>query len=405
MQERPWSNVTRLAVCAAAALGCSEAPERIGDTEAPRPVRTARVSAGPGARSHVFSGRLQAPREAPASFRVGGRVEEVRVDVGDRFDAGDVLATLEPVDARLRARRAAAALDAARSRRRTAEADLQRTRRLYEAGNASERALDRARDAATTARADVASARRALRLRRRSVGYATLEAPIAGTVVERRVEPGATVAAAQPVLVYAATGGLEAVFVLPPERVPDLAVGDAVEVRPAAGAEGPLDARVTEIARAVAARSPGYPVTAVLDDPPASLRPGTAARVAFAGAAPDAPRVPLEAVARDSRGTHVLVVEEDGGGDGAPDDEAAGDGAGDPERTGTVARRAVEVGALDRFGVIVRGGVSPGERVVTAGLQALSDGDTVRLDWEPPFDDEATGRRPAGGGDASRGGG
>jgi len=48
-------------------------------------------------------------------------------------------------------------------------------------------------------------------------------------------------------------------------------------------------------------------------------------------------------------------------------------------KTGTVATRNIEAGSQDSARVVVLSGLNPGDVVVTAGVQALRPGQTVRL--------------------------
>ena len=75
----------------------------------------------------VFVGRIEALRQSDLGFELGGRLEQVIVDDGDRVDAGAVLAVLDT--ARLEARRAelTAALQQVRADLGLARATLART--------------------------------------------------------------------------------------------------------------------------------------------------------------------------------------------------------------------------------------------------------------------------------------
>lgn len=367
-------------------LGCGggDGRPRVEDRGAEAPlVRTHRVAPPPGLAGHRYSGRLAAPEDGSLSFRIGGRVEEVRVDVGDRFARGDVVAVLDDEDPTLSAHRARAQVDAAASRLETARRDRTRTRQLYEAGNSSERALDQAENAYETARADLAAARRSLRLARRRVGYAELQAPTAGTVVERLVDPGANVTPGQPILRYGAEGGVEAAFLVPPEVALRLEPGMDTQVTLAddgAGAdgdgegEGALGAVITEVGRAIDPSSPGYPVRVALNDPPEAARPGRSVAVSLTLPEDDVLRVPPEALGEDEDGPYVLRV--------VTPDEGSGEGQSGPNvatTPGEIRRSRVGLDGVDRLGVRVTEGVSAGDVVVTAGLAALQPGDEVRI--------------------------
>jgi multidrug efflux pump subunit AcrA (membrane-fusion protein) len=75
-------------------------------------------------------------------------------------------------------------------------------------------------------------------------------------------------------------------------------------------------------------------------------------------------RVPPRAVSEDRQGRFVLVVEPSG------------------DERGVIRRRAVEVGSLTPDGLEVLEGLEEGDRLVTAGLSQLEDGDTVKLPAE-----------------------
>ena len=75
-------------------------------------------------------------------------------------------------------------------------------------------------------------------------------------------------------------------------------------------------------------------------------------------------RVPPHAVAEDRAGRFVFVVEPDESG------------------RGVVRRREIEVGELTGAGLEVLSGLEEGERLVTAGISQLEDGDAVALPAE-----------------------
>lgn len=157
-----------------------------------------------------------------------GRVARVLVDQGDRVEAGQVLAEIDPVDleARLGAARHAqvraessltasvAQVREAESRLATAEASAQRYASLRGQGFVSaeaERAKGHEARAATAAQvasvANVSAARaEADRLKAemdalsRQLNNTRLRAPVSGFIVSRDIEPGSTAVAGQSVL-------------------------------------------------------------------------------------------------------------------------------------------------------------------------------------------------------------
>ena len=71
--------------------------------EAPRPVRTVEIRYDATREANRYAGTVQSRYEVDQAFRVGGKVAQRKVDVGQVVREGDVLAVLD--DSRLPARR------------------------------------------------------------------------------------------------------------------------------------------------------------------------------------------------------------------------------------------------------------------------------------------------------------
>ena len=80
--------------------------------------------------SVTLTGEVQARFRADLSFRVSGRVVERFVDVGAHVNAGDVLARLDPTEQQADLDAATAAVAAAESQLRVAQANFDRQKAL-----------------------------------------------------------------------------------------------------------------------------------------------------------------------------------------------------------------------------------------------------------------------------------
>src|SRR5258708_3811114 len=89
-------SLSLLTVAAIFLSACS--PE--AETAAPeaRPVRTVTVVKRDVGETVTYTGRIQAEDEARLAFRIGGRMTERSVNVGDRVRGGQIVAKLEPQD-------------------------------------------------------------------------------------------------------------------------------------------------------------------------------------------------------------------------------------------------------------------------------------------------------------------
>jgi multidrug efflux pump subunit AcrA (membrane-fusion protein) len=116
-----WRPAARLAIVALAvvpamALVGYEQKQKAKAVE-PRPVRTVTAVKGGTGETVVLTGQINAENEASLSFRIGGRIIERFVSVGDRVEPDQVLAKLDPQNELNALRSAQAAVSAAEGRR------------------------------------------------------------------------------------------------------------------------------------------------------------------------------------------------------------------------------------------------------------------------------------------------
>ena len=127
--------------------------------------------------------------------RVSGKLEHLYVKVGDLVEKGQVLAVVESRDLEAGVIRSEAALRDSQASLVYAEATFARQEALVRDGIISADQLDVARKALESARAQVKSARAALDQSKIQLSYATVTAPIRGTVASVATQEGETVAA------------------------------------------------------------------------------------------------------------------------------------------------------------------------------------------------------------------
>jgi len=352
-----------LAACGAEAPDDPGPAVRVVQTQTARPLAEVRA--------RTFSGTFRAPLETKLSFRVPGQVTRIAVDVGTRVEAGQTIARLDPEDYRLEVEAARASYRQAVAAAENARAELQRIRALYAEDNVSVSAYDRARTALETSRSRAEAAERRLDLARKRLGYTRLTAPAPGSVGDKLVEEGENVGAGQPVVRLTSGRRLEVQVQVPEALIARVEVGQRAQVHTTVLGGARMPATVTEVASAPGGRRPTYPVVVTLDSPSDALRSGMTARVDLDLGSGAGLVVPPEAVSQDDRGRFVYVVDPPS----TSDSSATGSG-----RTvdGHIVRRAVDTGALTADGLAVQRGLTAGDRVVTAGLSRIDEGDPVR---------------------------
>ncbi len=173
-------------------------------------VRTATVEAvgggngGAGASVLDASGYVVARRMATVSAKITGRVREILIEEGQRVEEGQVLATLDPIDARAQHALNASQLAAARSavdqvqaRLQEAEANATRLSRLVGQQLVSRAQYDQAVAQRDALRAELLTTRRnaevaadSLHIAEIGVDNTIVRAPFAGVVTTKDAQPG-----------------------------------------------------------------------------------------------------------------------------------------------------------------------------------------------------------------------
>jgi RND family efflux transporter MFP subunit len=203
------TTISLLAACA------TEAPP----AEALRPVRAAEIRYATERAASRYFGAVQARREVDQAFRVGAKVIERRVDVGQSVSEGDVIARLDDTDYRLAEEAARQQLEAAKTRERQAESDWRRLQALKLDGSVAELDDEHAESERLTARAAAEAKAHELELARNQVEYTVLRASSSGVVTSVRFEVGQVVAAGQPIVAIANESEPEIVADVPEDHL------------------------------------------------------------------------------------------------------------------------------------------------------------------------------------------
>jgi membrane fusion protein, multidrug efflux system len=362
--ETRWRGLARrfaIVGLAAAVAGC-KGEAAMEEMEVVRPVKVAIVSTAPLGRTLTYSGVVRPRIESNMGFRVGGKIVERAVNVGDRVKVGQTIARLDHTDLELAQNSAGAAVASARTRRDVTRDNLERAKPLLVKQFISQASYDIRRNEFDTAAAALESAEAQLRQAANATSYATLKADKAGIVTGVMGEPGQVVNAGQPVVTVAEAGEIEIAVGVPEQDAGRLAVGQRAAITLWAGPDNSAEGRIREIAGQADAASRTYAVRVAVGNPPQAMRLGMTATVAIRingeGAAIT---VPLTALT-EAEGTPVVFVVD--------------------RAEKTVRRTPVTVAGTASEGIRVTGGLSPGDMVVTAGVQFLRDGMRVRLPGE-----------------------
>ena len=291
-----------------ALAACGSGSEKSTEPEI-RPVRTVTVEKRPAGVPVVLTGRIAAEDEARLAFRLSGRMLERNVNVGDRVEAGQLIARLDPQDQQNALQAAEANLMAAQGQAAEAENEFQRQRQLEERGFAARAVYERARQGRQTTRSQVEAAEAQVRFARDQVSFTELDADAEGVVTETGAEPGEVVQAGQMIVRLARRDGRDAVFDVPAQLLRSMPAEPEIDVflteEPSIRAVG----RVREVAAEADPSTRTFEIKVGLAEPPPDMRLGATVTGRLEIDEGDVIRLPASAMTRQGDEPAVWVVD------------------------------------------------------------------------------------------------
>ena len=302
------------------------------------------------------NGSLAAWQEALIGAEANGlKITEVRVNVGDRVQRGDVLATLQADSLRAEMAQAEATLAEATANAQEAKAQAERARSLQQQGFFSNAQLSQTLAAEASAVARVQSARALVQLQNVRMAQTQVRAPDAGVISSRQATVGSVVGAGTELFRLIRQGRLEWRAEVTSAELGRLQVGAPVQVTAASGQV--LQGKVRMVAPSVDAQTRNALVYVDLPAQIGTAKAGMFAKGEIILGQSQALTVPQTAVVVRDGFSYVYSVGADN----------------------KVSQLKVQTGRLsgDRFEVL--SGLKPDARLVASGGAFLNHGDTVRV--------------------------
>ena len=301
------------------------------------------------------TGEIHAHDETILSFRTGGQIVTRSVDIGDRVNAGQLLATLENTTSQNQLDGAQADYEGAKASAQVAALNVSRMQKLMPTGAIARTQLDNARADWLVARARLKNSESALRNARENLGWTRLIAPQSGMITEVSASAGQVVSGGQSVLTLATGEARDVVF--------DIAKPDAIPPQEQAGLRVSLlsdpsvqaSAALRDISPQADPQTRTWRVRATLQNPPLAMALGASVTVTLPATGPHGYALPASALSRVGDKPAVYVIN--------PQSQAQ--------------LRVVVPAYYTATSVIISGGLEPGDRVITAGVSKLRSGEAV----------------------------
>jgi RND family efflux transporter MFP subunit len=380
----PTPPILLLALGAILTSSCSRSNAEPGKAEIAVPtVAVARAAPADLSRALVLTAEFKPNQEVDVMAKVAGYIKEIRVDVGDRVNQGDLLATLEIPEMADDLRRANAAVVRSEADVRRANDELSRAEAAHEIADLSykrlaavlekrpgliaQQEIDDAHSRDMVAEAQIAAARSSLAVADEQVrvnqadtakiqtllDYTRVSAPFTGVVTKRYADTGAMIQAALPVVRISENNVLRLILPVPESAVPTVHIGQGVEVR-VSSLKRSFPGKVARFSGKLSLQTRTMDTEVDVPNPGLVLYPGMYAEVDLTLARRNrALAVPLTAVDADGK---VMVV--------TPNNR--------------VEVRKIALGLETASQVEVRSGLNEGDLVVIGSLSSLDPGQEVR---------------------------
>ncbi|WP_066630947.1 efflux RND transporter periplasmic adaptor subunit [Labilibacter marinus] len=331
-----------------------------------KPVRYEIVSKLNAQKVRNYSGVASASNEIELSFRSSGIVSVLKAKVGQKVRKGDLLMSLDNVQAKLAYEQSVSALKSAQSAMNTAKSSLERSKALYEKGSHSLSDYETAKNSFQSALDKFESAKRKKDIDQSQINYGYIYAPKNGVLASVDISINETVGSGQVVAVLNAGDDVHVSVGVPENAINKINIGMTTKVIFSSIEDQDFEGNIIEISPIVDPNTSTFPVKIDIPKPANVIKPGMVANVIFTFGSNSNQEsnqlvVPVKAVGEDSDGNFVMLI------------EATND------NIGVIKKQTISLGELTNEGFVVKSGLTEGQKIATAGLQTLLDKQKVKL--------------------------
>lgn len=314
----------------------------------PVKVEVMAVSTSDVADARTYSGTVECGDGSEVSFSVPGTIKNIYVTPGQKVSKGQLLADLEDGSLVNSANIAEATLAEAKDA-------YARLKKLHDANALPDIKW-------TEMQSKLTQAENAAAMARRAVKDARIYAPVSGIIAEKTADVGQTVVPAVPVMKIVALGDVKVSISVPENEIAAMKPGREATVAIDALDGETRQAVLTEQGVVANPLSRAYDVKFRISNADGKLLPGMLCSVKLAPQA-DAEEqtsivLPPQAVLLSADNRNFVWL----------------------ANGGKAQMRYIEQGGITADGIIVSSGVNPGDSVITAGMQKISNGTSIITD-------------------------
>jgi len=343
----------------ALAAGCNKNDASAHAAPPPTPVPMAVAQPTPINTSSEYISTLKSRNTTSINPQVEGQITQIYVKSGARVQTGALLMQIDPLKQQATTGSQEAARKAQEANLEYAQKQLDRTRKLYEAGVVSKQNLDEAVTAHDAAAAQLKALEAQVQEQKEQLRYYRVAAPTGGIVGDIPVHVGDRVTTTTLLTTIDQPGALEAYVEIPVEHAHDVGLGKLVEIL---GNDGSVvaEGHVTFVSPQVNDATQTILIKSLVENKQNVLRNDQLVRTRVIWGTRQALLIPVLAISRINGQPFAFVAE------------------GEQNKPMIAHQRQVQLGEMIGNDYVILDGIKPGERIITGGTQMLGEGVPVQ---------------------------
>jgi RND family efflux transporter MFP subunit len=330
------------------------------ENDKPIPVKVIEVEAAPVKATLVTQATLVENQELPIYPGSNAMVSDVRVQVGDLVKKGDVLVSFYEDQLKAKVELAKSVAEIAEEEYEEAQRNFTRVESLFAKNLVGKDEFTKATLAEKQAKSKLINNQYEVQKAEFEYSQVELKAPVGGVVTAVSAFENTQVHMTMPIITLSVTNPIYVEAKVAQRYFGELSLGQPVSVSLDAFPERTITAEILRLGYEVDRISDTVSVYAKVDNPDLILRPGMGgiATIELAGGSADTLRIPAIALlGSNGRSGFVFVID-------------------DAEKAHL---KEVSIIGYEQGYVGIRSGLSPRDRIVVVGQQALKDGDRVEM--------------------------
>lgn len=338
--------------------GCKSTPQHAAAAPQAMPVKVESVKLAPVPSTDTYVATIKSRRSATIQPQVDGNLTRIYVSSGAFVKAGQLLMLVNPLKQTAAVQQQQGTEAQKKAVYQYNQSEVERQRKLYEAGVISKQAYDQAVQAYQNSKGDYESSVAQTNTQKQQLAYYQIRAPFAGIVGDIPVHVGDYVSPTTLLTTVNENADLEAYIYIPTERAAEVKQGLPVEILDTDGSTI-VKSKISFVSPQVENGLQGILAKAEIPRTTQRLRNEQLVKARITWNTNPAPTVPVLAVTRIGGQAFVYVAAQHG--------------------DGYIAHQIpVTLGETVGNSYPVKSGLNPGDKVILSGLQFLQEGAPVK---------------------------